>query len=198
MIIVTDNGCSNCGLYQNQLPLLDSRYSLCDVLWVGLSAKMIKARGESAPLGADTNSGKIINRIEGDLNNHVFAKTNLVKCAPLDQDNKLRYPTYKEMKSCFCHLQNEVANLGPRLVFLLGLKVATFVLREKDVQIPSLDSEFNYGICEYDNVSFVPIHHPSFIHIYKRRQLDQYISKVQAIISQTLDTSVIHVSGKAS
>lgn len=170
MLFDINAACKPCGLYQNQLPLIDDRYCVPDVLWVGLSAKTINSNSDNAPLGIDTNTGKIIHMIEADLGKYAFLRINLVKCLPLDQDDRLRYPTSREMKSCYCHFLSEVAYLGPRLVFLLGSKVATFV----------------------------PVHHPSFIHIYKRKQLDLYVSSIQSIARQTIDVHRKNFSGKAS
>lgn len=88
--------CNKCCLCQNQRPLLDKE-DRCDVMWVGLSAKRVDDLNNSIPLSNDTNSGKIIELIEHELPDLKFYKTNLVKCLPLDENNKLRYPTSKEM-----------------------------------------------------------------------------------------------------
>ena len=55
--------CSKCGLCNNQRPLLDSERT-CQVFWVGLSAKKITSE-EETPLSEQTNTGKLIQKIEG-------------------------------------------------------------------------------------------------------------------------------------
>lgn len=89
--------CNKCGLCQNQRTLLDKE-DRCDVMWVGLSAKRVDDLNNSIPLSNDTNSGKIIELIEHELPDLKFYKTNLVKCLPLDENNKLRYQLPKKCK----------------------------------------------------------------------------------------------------
>ena len=50
-------------------------------------------------------------------------KTNLVKCLPLTEQQKLRYPSKKEMDKCFDNLVSEINAMSPKIVFLLGEKV---------------------------------------------------------------------------
>ena len=40
-------------------------------------------------------------------------KTNLVKCLPLTEEQKLRYPNKKEIDSCYEHLAEEIQELSP-------------------------------------------------------------------------------------
>jgi len=79
------------------MPLLDEYKDECDVMWVGLSAKKIKEKKYSYPLASDTNSGKVILEIEKMLPNISFYKTNLVKCLPLNEKGKIRYPNNHEI-----------------------------------------------------------------------------------------------------
>ena len=67
-------------------------------MWVGLSAKRVDDLNNSIPLCNDTNSGKIIELIEQKLQDLKFYKTNLVKCLPLDENNKLRAFIEDELK----------------------------------------------------------------------------------------------------
>jgi DNA polymerase len=74
-------------------PLLDKKCK-ADVFWVGLSAKKVEDIENDIPLSNDTNSCKIINRIESRFDEEIFYRTNLVKCVPLDWQGKLRYPVH--------------------------------------------------------------------------------------------------------
>ena len=170
--------CKTCGLNVNQLPLWDKRHRKTDVLWVGLSAKLLKGNGEQLPLSGETNTGKILNKIENGLTDHTFIRTNLVKCVPLDYNNKLRYPTSKEMNFCFDNLENEISTLSPRLVILLGLKVCHFILK-KIYPTKNLNEVFNYTFYDVGNTIYLPIHHPSYIHVYKRTKIDLYVTNIQ-------------------
>lgn len=49
--------CQNCELYKNQLPLLNE-LTKKDVMWVGLSAKIVVNGEESLSLARNANTGK--------------------------------------------------------------------------------------------------------------------------------------------
>lgn len=48
-------------------------------------------------------------------------RTNLVKCAPIDSEKRLRYPNDKEINACFEKLTDEINNIAPKLIILLGI-----------------------------------------------------------------------------
>ena len=95
--------CRKCNLYINQLPLLDKKDN-CDVMWVGLSAKKVDDIDKNYPLEKNTNSGLLIKEIEDKLPSLNYYKTNLVKCLPLDNKGKIRYPSTNEMNKCISNL----------------------------------------------------------------------------------------------
>lgn len=175
--------CQSCGLCSNQKPLLDCERD-CNVFWVGLSAKKIRTKDET-PLSSSTNSGSIIDRIESDCASVIGYRTNLVKCLPLNEDKKLRYPNKIEIDSCFENLASEIESLTPKIIFLLGEKVSSSVSRHLDIHFEKW-SNFEYTYAEYSKSFFVPIHHPSYIHIYKRKQIDEYLSGVAEVIERLL------------
>lgn len=165
--------CRNCHLFLNQLPLLDKKEE-CDVMWVGLSAKKVEDLKKNYPLEENTNSGKIIKEIEDILPNVNYYKTNLVKCLPLDDKGKIRYPNNKEMNACINNLIKEIEYLKPKIVFLLGNNVANFVenyIRKNNIKL---------------NINFKKIEHPSYIYIYKRKNKKNYINKLIDEINDTL------------
>ncbi len=157
--------CQNCSLYKNQAPLLDNQ-DKCDVMWVGLSAKKVNDLKKNYPLEENTNSGKIIKEIEEKLPNINFYKTNLVKCLPLNEKEKIRYPNKIEMQACISNLLNEINYFKPKIIFLLGNNVANY---------------FNTYI-NHNNIiiksKVVSIMHPSYIYIYQRKNKDAYINNV--------------------
>ncbi|MCE5175474.1 MAG: uracil-DNA glycosylase family protein [Bacteroidales bacterium] len=179
--------CKRCDLCKNQTPLIQE-CSKADIFWVGLSAVKI-SDGQDIPLSPNTNTGKLIHSIEFFFQNKSFYKTNLVKCLPL-ANNKIRYPSAKEMTCCVSHLKDEIQSFKPKLIFLLGKQVATFVLREFGVMDYTLDEDFDYSSYSFGNTLFVPIHHPSFILVYKRKRLQEYIKSVEKIIGETEDKEI--------
>jgi len=118
----TCNICKSCGLYLNQLPVLDNKKT-ANIFWVGLSAVQFNEEEEKRPLSSNTRSGALIEEIERPFTNEIsFYKTNIVKCLPL-KENKIRYPLEHEMEKCFPNFEIELAEQNPSIVFLLGKQV---------------------------------------------------------------------------
>lgn len=167
----------------NQKPLLDVEKE-CQVFWVGLSAKKKKSNKE-IPLSPETNTGMVIQRIEEVCGEVTTYKTNLVKCLPLTEEQKLRYPNKKEIDSCYEHLAEEIQELSPKIVFLLGGKVSSAVEKHLKINFEKWD-EFKYHYKKINGVYYVPIHHPSYIYVYRRKRIDEYINEVERIIKRLL------------
>ncbi len=138
-------------------------------MWVGLSAKKVTDISISVPLENNTNSGKIIEQIEQQIPNYNFYKTNLLKCLPLDENNKLRYPTVNEMDKCIKNLIYEIDIIKPKLIFLLGRKTYNYVYKY-----------FKNNNLDANNIYY--IEHPSYIYVYRKKLINEYISKIVEII----------------
>ncbi len=175
--------CQKCGLCFNQKPLLEGKKE-CQVFWVGLSAKMVRTEKET-PLSPDTNTGMLIQKIEEKLGKVDTYKTNLVKCVPLNEQRKLRYPNRKEIDSCFCNLQKEIEELSPKIVFLLGERVYSSVGKHFNIEFDKWN-EFDYYYKEYEGIYYVPIHHPSYIYVYKRKEIEQYVKSIETLVNSLL------------
>lgn len=176
--------CRKCQLYCNQKPLLDLKDS-SDVMFVGLSAKKSEDNNE-IPLSQNTNSGKLIQMIENGCNDVTIYRTNLVKCLPLNDNKKLRYPTKKEMSACFDNLISEINIISPKIVFLLGEKVYTEIERNLNIKLKKWDG-FKYYYTEHEGVYYVPIQHPSYIYVYKRKDVAKYTTSVINMINDILN-----------
>ena len=120
------------------------------------------------PLDDTTNTGKIITEITNNFPEIEFYKTNLVNFAPLNELGKLRYPTKQEVKDNMPNLLNDIKNCNA--VICLGNKV----------------SKYLNGKVE----NIISIKHPSYIWIYKRKELDSYIDEVVNMIKQMKELSV--------
>lgn len=176
------NLCQKCSLHLNQGPLLDKEKE-CDVFWVGLSAKLTTTN--EIPLSPDTNTGAIIEQIENSLPNVKFYKTNLVKCVPLDANKKLRYPTNKEINCCISNLQTEIDTLSPKVVILLGTQVINSVSKYLKTEI-SKPVDFHFSCYEINGIYYIPVHHPSYVWVYKRKMLNQYLSEIKKLINKLI------------
>lgn len=180
--------CRSCGLDIYQGPALE-RAKEAHVFWVGLSAVAFEEGEEKLPLSPLTPSGSLIHAIEAPLRTRFsFYKTNLVKCAPLEED-KLRYPLSHEMEKCFPNFLWELELLRPKTVFLLGKQVSDFVFKKLSLPKVSLNDDFFYQSFETDGTSFVPVHHPSYILVYKRKRLQEYTTSLQALTIETAKNS---------
>lgn len=168
---------------------MQNKISTASILWVGLSAVKTTNLLEK-PLSANTNTGKLIKEIEDRLPEFNFYKTNAVKCLPLDSLGKIRYPALKEMESCFKNLQLELKEVKPMIVILLGAQVSNFFL--KQFQQPSilLNKDFCYSLTKVENFYILPIHHPSYIQIYKQSMRSQYKDSVLKIIQEVFTNNV--------
>lgn len=178
--------CEKCGLCYNQRPLLDAERP-CQIFWVGLSAKKVLS-DEDIPLSPDTNTGMLIRKIEEVCEEVTTYKTNLVKCLPLTEEQKLRYPNTTEIDCCFENLLGEIRSMSPRIVFLLGEKVYSSVAKHLKIDFEKWE-DFDYHYKEYKGTYYVPIHHPSYIYVYKRKQMDDYIGSVERVIHSLLQSA---------
>lgn len=175
--------CRRCGLCQHQPPLMDEA-RVCQVFWVGLSAKKATSDDEK-PLSPTTNSGSILCSVEERCEGISMYRTNLVKCLPLDEGGKLRYPNNCEIGLCLPNLSAEIDELAPQLIFLLGRQVTNAVSRHYSLEFDEW-YEFEYIVKKFRNMYFVPVHHPSYIHVYKRKRIDEYVGGLERVIRQVL------------
>lgn len=172
--------CKACGLDISQGPIYDYNHlRVSNIFWVGLSAIQFDEDEEKIPLTPATPSGRLVQEIEtGYRRSFKFYKTNLVKCAPLT-GNKIRYPFEHEMSNCFPNFEWELKMLKPSTVFLLGKQVSTFVLKNFTNQKVNLADTFNYKPINIGGTNFIPVHHPSFILVYNRKNLEKYIDSIR-------------------
>jgi len=175
--------CENCRLFTNQPPLVDTAED-GQVFWVGLSAKMSTVKGEK-PLSPTTISGKLLENVEKKCEGITMYKTNLVKCVPLDESGKLRYPSKKEILDCIGHIKVEIENLTPKIIFMLGNNVTESIGKNYSVKFPK-PKNFDYDFYIHKNTYYVPIHHPSYIYVYKRKLIDDYTDALVELIHKLL------------
>ncbi len=123
------------------------------VVFVGLSNKK-----DVEPFDVTTNSGQIIKKIIDKLNYDCY-KLNLVPYAPMDSLGKLRYPTKKEIDESIPIFKQEIVKIRPDCIVALG-NIVSKELKEIDIYQSKL-------VC---------VKHPSYIYVYKRKLLDEYIT----------------------
>lgn len=173
--------CRTCDLCRNQPPLIQFKRK-ADVFWIGLSAVKTDV-SKDVPLSANTRTGKLVDNIESLLNDIQFYRTNIVKCLPL-KATKIRYPSVEEMEKCYKHLTKEINYMSPKIILLLGKQVASFILKSKGIKDFELDDEFNYKAILIDGIYYLPVHHPSYVLIYKRKYLQNYTTKIKHFLKR--------------
>ncbi|WP_416865117.1 MAG: uracil-DNA glycosylase family protein [Imperialibacter sp.] len=184
--------CKSCGLYLNQYPALD-KFKAAGVFWVGLSAVKFDEGSSKQPLSPETRSGELILNMEDKFKEVIsFYRTNLVKCLPWNNSTgKIRYPLKPEMEKCFANLLSEIEELQPAVVFLLGKQVSDFVLSKYSIKTGEPSGEFEYNSYSFGGFEFVPVHHPSYILVYKRRFVANYIAGISKHLQRLLEMSAI-------
>lgn len=130
------------------------------VLFIGLSDKI-----GCTPLQSDTKSGIIIDMIIAKLNAQCY-KINLANFTPLDEKGKLRYPNKEEMDKGYENLIKSIDFLKPDVCVLLGDKVTKY-----------LSGKLN---------NFVSIKHPSYIAVYKRKNIEDYVHDSVNLINEII------------
>lgn len=145
-------------------------------MFIGLSAKP-----DTDDLCPTTNTGKLVAAIEDRIASGIGVyRTNAVKCAPLDASGKLRYPTDREMKACLPVLRDEIERVAPRVIVPLGGQVSRFLLQHlgDDTPFAGFCPDFFYETYSLESLRAMPIHHPSYIWIYRRKRMEEYVEKV--------------------
>jgi len=165
--------CSKCSLTMATEACHSSAY----LMFVGLSGKIEKNKIHS-PLSSETNSGRIIDKIVEKLNDLIPYKTNLVKCSPVDDLGKMRYPSAEEMENCYPKLNNEITILDPKVVVLLGSQVSKFVLNKMDLGKKVLDEAAFIKCRIHQNRLFISTYHPSYMQIYKNKHIEAYAEQI--------------------
>ena len=90
----------------------------------------------------------------------------------------------QEMELCYRHLTTEINYFAPKIILLLGKQVASFVLKNKGVSKVDLDGKFNYRLIFIEGIYYLPVHHPSYVLIYKRKHVQNYIAKIKQVLSR--------------
>ncbi len=90
------------------------------------------------------------------------------------------------MEKCYPNLADEIEILKPSIIFLLGKQVAQFVLGKHSHNSFSLDENFNYQSFIIDEIIYVPVHHPSFILIYRRKFIENYINGISSFFQELM------------
>ena len=130
------------------------------ILLLGLSNKPNLGAFDSS-----TNSGKLIDLIISKCKNYDFTKANLVEFAPLDTNNKLRYPNKKELLDGAKNWSSRISEFDG--VVLFGKKVQDTILNDE----------------RFSSIKYVVSAHPSYIWVYKHKEIENYVNEIASKIN---------------
>jgi len=142
------------------------------LLWVGISMQ----KGSNIPLDEKFASGELIKRAIDELSGYVHHRTNLVNFAPLDSNEKLRYPSKQEIRESFEYLLRQIEELCPQIIVALGGIVTKSLSEMLDMPIKS-PKIFECFITEGDPL-VMSAYHPSYVSTHKRKNTDEYIKGI--------------------
>lgn len=112
------------------------------------------------PFDKKTDSGRIIHSISEQLN-CVSYFLNYVSYPPKDSQGKLRYPNHQELLASFPSFQERVLEIQPDLIVVCGNMIFQELKRHSFYQ-----------------ETILKIYHPSYVWIYRRSTLNEYIISV--------------------
>lgn len=124
----------------------------CDIIWLDLYKE--KDIYEN-----------ILKEIEKNLTGFSFNKINLINEFAGNIANK-----EETMKKALPNLLKEIDKFNPKLIFILGNDMATFLLKNID----------------YLNPTVILINHPSYVYNFDKENIDLYINDVIEIIKNKL------------
>jgi len=153
-----------------------------DTAFVGLSFK----EGMEA-LDSRTKSGALIDEIVCGLAGIECWRTNLVDDVLVDETGRGRKPTQREVTESFPRFEARVRKRHPRVVVALGATTAKHVLWQMaGARFTGWSGSLQYEVVQSDGIAYIAAHHPSHIAVYRRRERDDYIGSLRAVISGAL------------
>lgn len=174
--------CQRCTLFVNQPPLVDTRRT-ATIMVVGLSAKKIQNLNE-IPLDNCTKSGHLVSCMEeiSEQSGYTLYRTNLVKCVPLDENCKLRYPTKKEIDLCFENLLLEMEQLNPQIIIFFGKIVREAFEQRLMIHMKEMENN-KFSICKANGRYYIATYHPSYVTRSSVR-IKQYLENYSFLINR--------------
>ena len=85
----------------------------------------------------------------------------MVKCVPLNEKGKIRYPDSLEIENCIDNLVYELSIVKPKVVVLLGRLVEKY-LKKKIIEL---------------GYNTITIYHPSYIYVYRKKEIEKYVEE---------------------
>jgi uracil-DNA glycosylase family 4 len=92
-----------------------------------------------------------------------IALSNTVRCHPIDNNNKDREPTQEELNYCLHHIKEEIEQLKPKSVILLGMSsFKSFIKLDNDDNRNTIKVLRKFQFYNKD-IGYQTTYHPSFL-----------------------------------
>lgn len=148
------------------------------VFFVGLSHKLWKDWEVLDAFCDSTHSWKIISEVILSCENKSsIHNLNLVSWVPVNKDWKIRYPDIKEKEKWLQDLIEKIELFKPKIIFLFWKQVSEFVIKKLKLEQLS-DTEYKYW-----EIIFALANHPAYIAVYKRKNIEEYVSFISGRIN---------------
>ena len=151
-----------------------------NLVWIGISMQ----KGANQAFDEGFLSGKIVSRAMAALPEFTHHKANLVDFAPLDENNRIRYPTTKEIILNQRKLLRRLEEIDPMAIIAMGGMVTRHLGEMLRIKSESPKS-FNYRAVD-GKWPLVSVHHPSYVGVYKKKEMQNYIIQITDAVNGVL------------
>ncbi len=152
------------------------------IVWLGISMQ----KDASKAFDIEFLSGEILQKVQDDLPDFEHHFDNLVDFAPLDENGKIRYPNAREIMNGKTGLIKRLEQVDPQSIVALGGLVTKNLAKilEADLNFPK-----NFIYQKYmARWPIIPAHHPAYIGVYKRKDIDKYAKGIQEAIKSVIES----------
>lgn len=148
------------------------------VFFVWLSHKLWKNWEVLDAFCDSTSSWKIISEVISSCKNKSSIHTlNLVSWVPVNENGKIRYPDNREKEKWLQDLIEKIDLFQPKIIFLFWKQVSEFVIKKLKLEQLST-TEYKYW-----EIIFALADHPAYIAVYKRKNIEEYVSYISGRIN---------------
>jgi len=180
--------CRECGIRKNQQPIVDKvPFNDNLIMCVDFAAHKLPEKEMT-----DSGSGKCfpIKELlrpameEMEKNGYDFYYTYLLKCVPL-LNGMIRKPFSYELRNCFRHLCEEIDELQPKAVLLLGHNTYLPVLSLLGLRFKKWNGVY-FDIYWHKEIGYIPVSHPAMLEKSRPHQYEIYIEGINNVLQRCI------------
>lgn len=154
------------------------------ILWLGISLQ----KGSSVAFDGEFLSGRVLQLVLDGLPDFEHHFDNLVDFAPLDENGKIRYPNGREIMEGKENLIKRIEVVNPLVIVALGGLVTKNLAKILEAKVV-FPRNFEYEVFSA-RWRIIPAHHPAYIGVYKRKEIEKYSQVLREAIKRIVDGKV--------